>query len=168
MFYRVRQFYQAFFPQITSKDLLLVHSFLPEAAVPLFKSQSLADQRHALDVAFDLKHIPNNQNLNQNRNLIIAALLHDCGKTCYPLKIWQRVYIVLCARLPKNIQEFLLDLDYLRPFSMPLRLASEHPYWGADLAYEAGLNDEVVQLIRRHHTPHSDLEKLLYWADNRH
>lgn len=168
MFYRIQQFYHSLFPQISSADILLVHSFLSGTAVSLFEAQSLADQRHALDVARDLLqnqiHLP----FSQKDVLIQAALLHDCGKIRYPLRIWQRIYIVLCAKLPLKLQESLKTLPYFEALSLPLTLAEEHPEWGAELATQEGLSENVIQLIRHHHTPRSEAGKLLHSADNRH
>ncbi|HVJ50504.1 HD domain-containing protein [Desulfitobacterium sp.] len=168
MFYRILQFYHGLFPRISSEDIRLVQSFLSAAPISLFEEQSPADQRHALDVAIDLlqnqTHLPS----SQKSILIQAALLHDCGKTCYPLKIWQRIYIVLCAKLPYTLQKSLKALTNYQALSLPLTLAQEHPEWGAKLASQAGLNEEVVELIRYHHTPRSEAGKLLHAADNRH
>lgn len=168
MFYRVRQFYDGLFPRISSKDLQLVHSYLSGALLHLFQTQSPADQRHALDVAIDLLQKHDSLSPSQERSLIQAALLHDCGKIRYPIKIWQRVYIVLSAKLPQPAQEFLQGLTKYRSLSFPLILAQQHPQWGATLAAEAGLSKEAVELILNHHHPCSDAGELLYIADNRH
>lgn len=169
MFYRIQQFYHGLFPRITSKDLLVVQAYLPEKAISLFNAQLPADQRHGLDVALDL--LRNNSSylsLSQKNQLIQAALLHDCGKTLYPLKLWQRVYVVLAAHLPRSIWDYFKSLSHFQSLSRPLELAKEHPEWGAKLSAQAGLEEEVIQLIRFHHKPNSEVGKLLYLADNRH
>ncbi|AHF06659.1 HD domain-containing protein [Desulfitobacterium metallireducens] len=168
MFYRIEQFYHGLFPRISSKDLQLVHSFLSGAPLFLFESQPPADQRHAIDVALDLLQNQVHLSFPQKRILIQAALLHDCGKTRYPLKIWQRVYIVLCVKLPIPVQNLLEGLTTFQALSLPLILAQQHPKWGAMLASKAGLTEEVIELIRNHHAPHSEAGKLLYIADNHH
>lgn len=168
MFYRFLQFYHGLFPKISSADQQLAQSFLAGSSLFLFKKQSLADQRHALDVAIDLLQNQAYLSFPQKRILIQAALLHDCGKTRYPLKLWQRVYIVLCTKLPHKTHEFLSRLDKYRSLSLPLTLAQQHPKWGAELASQAGLTEDVIELIRTHHAPDSEIGKLLYIADNRH
>lgn len=169
MFYRTQQFYYGLFPRITSKDLILVQAYLPETAISLFTAQLPADQRHGLDVALDLlQNNPASLSLSQRNQLIQAALLHDCGKTLYPLKLWQRVYVVLAAHLPQLIWDYLKSFSSVQSLSRPLELAKKHPEWGAELSAQAGLEEEVVQLIRFHHTPKSEVGKLLYLADNRH
>lgn len=168
MFYRFLQFYHGLFPKISSEDQQLVQSFLSGPSLYLFQKQSLADQRHALDVAVDLLKNQAYLSFPEKRTLIQAALLHDCGKTRYPLKLWQRVYIVLCNKLPLTTQEFLRNLNNCRSLSLPLILAQQHPKWGALLASQAGLTEYVIELIRTHHHPDSEMGKLLYDADNRH
>jgi HD-like signal output (HDOD) protein len=168
MFYRFQQFYRGLFPTISSEEQELAYSFLSRESLSLFNKQSLADQRHALDVATDLLQNQVYLSFPQRRILIQAALLHDCGKTCYSLKLWQRVYIVLSAKLPSPVQEFLIRLEQCKSLSMPLTLAQKHPEWGALLAAQAGLEQDVIELIRTHHSPFSEAGKLLYDADNRH
>lgn len=168
MLYRIQQFYHGLFPRITSKDLLLVQSFLPDTAFLLFTRQLPADQRHGLDVALDLLQSSSELPRSQKARLIQAALLHDCGKILYTLKLWQRVYVVLAAHLPQPMRKFLKSLSQVQALSRPLELAQMHPEWGATLSAQAGLETEAVQLIRYHHTPQTDVGKLLYLADNRH
>lgn len=168
MFYRIHQFYHGLFPQITLEDLRLVRSFLSGSAVSLFQAQSPADQRHALDVAKDLLENAARLSPSSQSDLIQAALLHDCGKIRVPLKIWQRGYIVICTHLPHGFQKWLQGLTQYPALSLPLILAQHHPQWGALLAAQAGLNGDVVTLIREHHAPRSEAGKLLSVADNRH
>lgn len=160
MIYRIHQFCQALMPKIGSEELQWTLDILPSPAIQLFLKQSSAEQRHALDVALDL------WSGSRNRNLIIAALLHDCGKSKNPLNLLARIYIVLLQRAPRKIWDFLLRSYPF--FSSPLRTAQEHPAWGAELALELGLDAEIVELILNHHSPKTQNGRLLYEADNRH
>ncbi|AGA69606.1 putative domain HDIG-containing protein [Desulfitobacterium dichloroeliminans LMG P-21439] len=161
MLYRVRQFYNTIYPKINTEELEWALKLLPPCSVPLFKSQPLPEQRHALDVALDLC-----ASGIHNSHLLAAALLHDCGKAKHPLKVWERVAIVLLQKLPRQIWDHLLSCH--SPLSLSLRTAQEHPSWGAEMAQEFGLDLHIIELIREHHDPRSKEGRLLYEADNRH
>lgn len=164
MLYRVQQFLQAIIPpKISSEELDWIHKKLPSSAQPLFYAQALPDQRHALDVAFDLNSLPHTF---VSENLLIAALLHDCGKSRSPLKVWERIYIVLAQQAPQRIWNALLRGPSF--LSSPLQVAKNHPRWGAEMAYKAGLDPEVVELIKFHHHPNYPAGRILFEADNRH
>jgi hypothetical protein len=97
----------------------------------------------------------------ENRaDLLVAALLHDVGKTCYPLSLWERVVIVLMkAMWPDRIAKWgtpsLNDREsypgegqfgWKRAFV----IAQQHPHWGAELAKASGCTALTVSLIRKH------------------
>ncbi|MGE4273142.1 MAG: HD domain-containing protein [Desulfitobacterium sp.] len=161
MLYRVRQLYYAIYPRIKTEELEWAMSLLPPCSLPLFEGQSLPEQRHALDVALDL-----HTSGIQVSHLLVAALLHDCGKIKHPLKMWERIAIVLLQKLPQQIWEHIESSQ--SPLSLSLRTAHAHPSWGAELAQEFGLDPHIIELIREHHHPHSKEGRLLYEADNRH
>lgn len=160
MLYRVHQFWQALHPTIKKEELEWALSLLPACAVPLFKSQPLPEQRHALDVALDLW-----DSSIQDSHLLIAALLHDCGKCRHPLKVWERIFIVLLQKAPSQLWNALASSQ--SSISILLQTAEEHPHWGAIKALEIGLDPEIAKLIREHHNPNSEAGYLLYLADNR-
>ena len=161
MIYRIRQFWYALWPKIDNNELLWAQSILPASAFSLFINQSMPEKRHALDVARDLflSH-------PKDKHLLVAALLHDCGKSQNTLKLWERIYIVLLQKASSKTWNLLLHSHSV--LSSPLRTAQEHPVWGAKMARNAGLNEEVVQLILNHHNPQTSVGQLLFEADNRH
>lgn len=161
MFYRIRQFRHAIHPKFKIEELDWAKSILPPNAMQLFLSQPLPEQRHALDVALDLW----TSGIRDN-HLLIAALLHDCGKGKNPLKVWERIIIVLLQKLPLPVWNNLLQTQ--SPFSGPLRTAQEHPQWSAEMAAAIGLSPQVVELISQHHNPNNHEGYILFAADNRH
>jgi len=161
MFYRLHQFAQAICPVIAKEELAWAYSLLPPNAHALFTAQPLPEQRHALDVALDLEK----QGI-EDPQLLIAALLHDCGKIKSPLKIWQRVAIVLLQKAPRIVWDTLAKSH--RSFFSFLQTAEKHPEWGAEMALNIGLEQDIVELIREHHSPKSSKGELLCQADNRH
>ncbi len=146
-FYRLRQFWLAWRSTPSQTDLKEAQRILDPAQYQLFLQLQPGEQAHSLDVLHRL--------LEQGENhpdLLTAALLHDIGKVCYPLSLWQRVWIVLYnvpgikGHVSRKIQPMTLDTWYLAP----LIVAEMHPVWGADLAARAGVSPLAVALIRRH------------------
>lgn len=165
MFYRVRQFWRALFPIMRSPERAYLERQIPPDALPLFFRQSAAEQRHALDVAQELQSWALSVSENERRALILAALFHDCGKSLMPIKLWQRVAIVLLEHLPASLRPKAEQIEMIR---VTLQIAAEHAHWGSELAKEAGLPADVCALIREHHQPKSHLGHLLQKADNLH
>ncbi|NMA68606.1 MAG: HD domain-containing protein [Desulfitobacterium sp.] len=160
MLYRVRQVWKALYPKITPEEISWAAQILPCNAFTLFQTQSLTEQRHGLDVALDLatKGI-------EDQNLLIAALIHDCGKIKYPLALWERILIVFLQKASPFWRETLLKrIPFLQN---TWEIAEMHPQWGAELASQYEINPLVVDLIRQHHSPISPEGIILYEADNR-
>jgi hypothetical protein len=149
MFYRVRQFWHALHTKsLTETDLAPARSVLTEPQMVLFTRLQTSEQAHSLRVLQTL------QNQGENHpDLLVAALLHDVGKICYPLRIWERVIIVLGNQFfPNRMKQWggAQSNRWTRPFVV----ASEHPLWGAELAQEAGTSHLAVVLIREHQNDH--------------
>ncbi|WP_088225348.1 phosphohydrolase [Desulfosporosinus sp. FKB] len=166
MFYRIRQFVQAFFPLIHPDELLWARQILPPQANSLFLQQSKAEQRHALTVAQSLLPYQTALSSSEFQDLMTAALLHDCGKSLVKVRLWQRVFIVLMQQMPGSIWKFLKKGPSL--MAAPLNIADHHPHWGSSLGQTIGLNSRTCELIHEHHTPTTKLGQLLYNADNEH
>ena len=166
MLYRVHQFIKAIFPAIASSEITFALEKLPPEACSLFLKQSASEQRHAIDVAQDLMNQQNRLTLSDFEDLLIAALLHDCGKSkvCNPL--WHRVSIVIMQKLPQSTWSSLERGTTI--FAEPLKTASQHAIWGGNLAQIAGLSPLICRLIYEHHRPQTELGRILESADNKH
>jgi hypothetical protein len=158
--YRVRQFFRALFARVSDEELEQAARILTPAALALFCSMPIQDQRHGLDVCVALR-----QAGHTKPDLLAAALLHDAGKAAARLPAWQRAVIVLLGRfaprllarlsqgapqgcalsLPKG-PALSLPKGWRRPFVVHAR----HPQAGARWAEEAGCSPLTVALIRRH------------------
>jgi hypothetical protein len=80
--------------RITESETQAARETLGEALFPLFESMQVADRRHALDVFEMLLN-----NGRSEREILQAALIHDCGKGSLAgadLRVWHRVaHVVL-------------------------------------------------------------------------
>lgn len=170
--YRVQQFLWAWRAQsLTDKELAPARSILTAEQMQLFTRLQPSEQIHALRV---LKTVQ--QYGDVNLDLQTASLLHDIGKSRAPLKLWERVVIVLGKSFfPERAKSWGDGQPHgiLRPFV----IAEQHPAWGGELASEVGTSPLAVSLIRRHQNPedfppisqHEDhLLKILRAADHQH
>ena len=103
-----------------------------------------SEQAHSLNIFYALR-----AEGHTDPDLLAAALLHDIGKSCYPLKTWERVLIVLAkAIFPRQTDRWseAQPTGWRRPFVV----ARQHPAWGAELAEQVGASRLLQELIRRH------------------
>lgn len=166
MFYRVHQFIKTIFSGINPSEIKWALDNLPPEARLLFLKQSRSDQRHAIDVAQSLLKEKNTLSRTDFQNLLIAALLHDSGKSKVCNRLWHQVFIVLMQKMPPSLWSRLERSHSF--FAAPLRTASQHAAWGCNLAQRAGLNPEICLLIYEHHNPTTELGRLLKMADDAH
>jgi hypothetical protein len=147
--YRVRQFWRAARLQPSFRDLNLAQTNLTPAQMELFSRMQPAEQAHSLHVARALI-----ERGETDPDLLKAALLHDVGKICHPLKLWERAWIVLgkafspgLARKWGATPQDGAAISFLR---RPFIVADQHPDWGAGLALQAGVPALTAELIRKH------------------
>ena len=150
LLYRTRQFWQAISTRSSQVDFDLVSSILSPSQMALFQQMQASEQSHSQGVLREL--IVDGET---NKDLQIAALLHDVGKTRAPLRLWERVLIVLvksvcpgCVLKWGQLEtgELTSGMGWRRPFAV----AVNHPRWGAELADQCGTSQLAVELIARH------------------
>jgi hypothetical protein len=132
--YRARQVAHALRPRIDADELQAALGLLSPAQSRLFLAMQRRDQRHALEVVRRLA--PN----TQDPDVMIAALLHDCGKGAVP--VWLRVLKVASPGLVAT----LAKPDAAGVRGAAYRLMA-HETLSADLAAEAGCSHATVRLI---------------------
>ena len=82
---KMRRFGRYFFGRVTETERAELTRWLTPAQLALFESMHRADQRHGLDVVRALR-----ADHQIDRDLLLAGLLHDCGKG-RGLHVWHRV-----------------------------------------------------------------------------
>lgn len=162
--YRTRQFWQALGATLSPEDLDLVREVLAPSQRRLFERLQMSEKAHSIKVLRAL--------LNQGENhpdLLVAALLHDVGKSRFPLNLVDRILIVLgkgffpqrakrWGSQPVTVLKSLhisdrrgpLTKAYLENWRRPFIMAERHPAWGAEMAAQAGASPLAVALIHRH------------------
>ncbi|HLF78846.1 MAG TPA: HD domain-containing protein [Dehalococcoidia bacterium] len=153
--YRSRQVLHALRPRLDAEHLRWAHDLLSEGEQRLFTSMHKRDQRHAIEVARKLRI----QGLD-HRDLLAAALLHDCGKGHAP--VWLRITNVLAPRLVRRVAA--QEANGWRGAAHRL---AHHVELSAMAALEAGASLTTVRLVRGHPEPHeASLLSLLTAADD--
>jgi hypothetical protein len=167
--YRLWQFWQI----VTAVPLELsaieeICDILSLAERDLFEQFTPNDKWHSYRVMKMLQDAGHNEPA-----LLVAALLHDVGKTLLPLSIWERSLIVLASMLlPQQTAAWGQGeaIGWKRPFVVK----KQHPLWSAEMVAAAGSNPQAVALIKCHqdpiapddHSEEANLLRLLQWADD--
>jgi hypothetical protein len=107
-------------------------------------------------------------------DLAIAALLHDVGKTRYPLAVWQKTLAVLVRGMLPSLFFRWSEGDAANFFVRPFAVAMQHPAWSAELLREAGASERALWLVEHHQDdpekwrdhPYSELLQRLQAADD--
>jgi hypothetical protein len=164
IFYRTRQFWQALGASLSPEDLDLVHEVLAPSQRRLFEQLQMSERVHSIKVLRALL-----DRGEDHPDLLLAALLHDVGKSRFPLNLLDRILIVLGkAFFPQRAKRWgsepvsdlkslrsydrpgLLVETFLKIWRRPFIIAERHPAWGAEMAARSGASPLAVALIRRH------------------
>jgi hypothetical protein len=154
--YRVSQFREAIWAAPEPTDLELAQTYLNPAQMELFARMHASEQAHSLRVFKQLLNEPLED--ENNHDLLVAALLHDVGKSCHPLALWERAVVVLIKRMfPRQSTRWgavtPADDDVERSnWRRPFIIAEQHPGWGAEMAAAVGSSPLATALILRHQT----------------
>lgn len=142
--YRLNQFWNAIKARPGAGQVVEAGQVLNPVQVELFLEMQPGEQAHSLKIYQDLVAAGEN-----NQDLLAAALLHDVGKSRYPLAVWERTIIVIArAILPGKVSEW--GKGSPRGWRRPFVIAERHAEWGAEMAAKAGSSSLTIDLIRRH------------------
>ncbi len=110
----------------------------------LFSQLLPFEQAHALRVFEGIRSEGHTQ-----PDLLAAALLHDVGKSRYPLRPWQRAVSVLLKQFSPETYQRIGEMT-LNSWRAAIVVAAQHPRWGAEMAAEAGAAPSIQELILHH------------------
>lgn len=155
--YRLRQTWQRMTGSLSRTDWEAVETTLNPQQVQLFRALSHGDQIHSLRVFRTLQAMDVDE-----REILAAALLHDVGKAAHKLRVWERGAVVILGKLlPEAVKAW--GAGEPQGWRRPLVVAQQHPYWGAQLAEQAGSSPLTVWLIRHHDRSLSDVDAKPGW-----
>jgi hypothetical protein len=169
---RVRQGVRALLAFAQEVDFVLAARYLSPAQMALFRQMRRTDQLHSLNVLRDV--LAGNPPSESIGDLATAALLHDAGKSRYPLAVWQKTFSVLLrGLLPQVYDRWSRQGSPRNPFQRGCLVSEQHPAWSAAMAAEAGTSERALWLIENHAAkdiapahPYSNLLKRLQQADD--
>ena len=142
--YRTRQFWGALWARPRPEQLDMARQHLTPAQFELFQQMQPSEMSHALTMVEGLV-----AQGNDDPDLLVAALLHDIGKARHPLRIWERVLIVLGQKVfPQRSARW--GLGEPRGWRRPFVIAAQHPAWGAEMAAGVAVSPLVLEMIRCH------------------
>ena len=148
MRYRIGQFWRNIRAKRLSPNLIQdLRSILSNDQLELFLQLPDEDQTHSYAVMNGLRKLG-----ETDQDLMVAALLHDIGKTRVPVSVWERSLVVLAERVsPVRAEKYSSGSPsgWKRAFVVK----TQHPHWGAEMAQQAGSSKLVVTLIEKHHNP---------------
>ena len=150
VYYRASQFWQALTATPAVEDLDRASQVLSQQLMVLFLNQTASVQVHSLNVFSQLC-----DQGERSPDVLSAALLHDVGKSCYPLRTWERVVVVIGQALALRQADLWAQAEP-RSWKRPFVVARRHAAWGAEMAAAGGASPLTVELIRRHHDPGTD------------
>lgn len=157
---RLRQGLRALTAWSRPVDEALASSVLSPEQMRLFRRMRRGEQLHSLNVLRAVRAAG-----HRDPDLLVAALLHDVGKTVGPFRLHERVLVVLVRRLFPTLYHHWGQSEprsWRRPFAISLR----HPEWSAQMVAGAGGSPRAVELVRRHmekvpDPPRDETERLL-------
>jgi hypothetical protein len=137
-----------------AEDETWAAELLSDRERPLFARMSNPDRRHALGVAREVDRTLD-PSTDKRDTVLVAALLHDVGKTVSGLRTYGRVIATLSGAVVggRVFAEFWQDSS---GFTRKVGLYMRYPILGAELLQIAESDPWVIAWAREHHEPEED------------
>ena len=153
---KIRRTGRYLWPRISAAERRNLTNWARPREVALFEAMPAGDRRHGLDVLASLRSAG-----AIDRDLLVAGLLHDCGKG-RRVKLVHRIVWSLGQRYGDWIWRLARPLP---TFGHAITQLRHHAEISARAADDAGCSKRTVELIRLQENPVDDDGRMLYVAD---
>lgn len=142
-FYRIKQFYWAVNSKLNNKDVQYLNKNLNIKELKLFYSLSVHEQKHCINVAYDVEKVCKKQNIN-SKSLLKASLLHDIGKIVKKITIIDKSIIVMMDFLSRG---------YIKKFCnfKKIYVYYNHDKIGYEILKKYNYEHKILYLVKNHH-----------------
>ncbi len=142
MFYRIKQFIWAITARLTEEEVQFIESHLSVIEQGLFWKLRVYEQKHSVRVAYALsKQSPQ----HQVEEYIRLGLLHDVGKSKYPLNPIEKSIIVLLDGITKGRIRYWSKLKIVKCYY-------QHGEMGYQMLQELGSYAPLfLEAVKTHH-----------------
>ncbi len=143
--YRLQQGLRALFAFSQDVDWALAERYLSPPLLELFRQMDRGEQLHSLAVLRDV--------LAQGgtpTDLAVVALLHDVGKSRYPINVWQKTWVVIVRTMLPSLYYRWSKGSPLNLWQRPFVVYEQHPLWSAELLRSAGASEAACWLAAHH------------------
>jgi hypothetical protein len=145
--YRLQQGLRALLSFSQPVEWALAERYLSPRLLVLFKQMNRDEQLHSLAVLRDVL-----AQSDTPTDLAAAALLHDVGKSRYPIGVWQKTFAVMVRAIVPDAYYRWSKGSPLNLWERPFVVYEQHPVWSAQMLREAGASDTVCWLAGEHAT----------------
>jgi putative nucleotidyltransferase with HDIG domain len=142
--YRFRQGARALAAWLRPVDDTQAEPYLSPALLALYRRMRRSERQHSLRVLHNLLAAG-----HTDPDLLVAALLHDVGKTRTSFFLPEKVLVVLVKAVAPGLYR-RWGSGARRGWRRPFAVSVQHPAWGAEMVAAAGGSPRAVELIRHH------------------
>lgn len=143
---RIKQGVRALLAFARPVDDALAAQYLTSEQMSLFKSMQRSEQLHSLNVLRGVLA----QSPETPHALAVAALLHDVGKSRFPLAVWQKTFAVLVRAANRPLAARLSDGNPRNLLVRPFVVSVHHPKWSAELLRPTQPSETALWLVAHH------------------
>lgn len=167
---RFKQGIRAIFAFRHTIDDTQIDDVLTPEQIAIFRLLPHVEQLHSVNVLNTVRA----QSPDVPHDLAVACLLHDVGKSRFPLSLWQKSLAVIFKRLiPKRFEAWSKG-DHGDNWRQMFTVRENHPRWSVELVEQTAITERALWLILHHgHDleqftthPYYDLLRRLQRADD--